>query len=56
MKLKAGKLVDPDGGINIAKKKAQLRLYENISPESLKDFLAKGIQMSFLMFHTQTTT
>ena len=37
MKLK-GKLVDSDGGINIAKKKAQLGLYVNISPESLKGF------------------
>ena len=42
MKLKAGKLVDPDGGINIAKKKAQLGLYENISPESLKGFPSEG--------------
>ena len=41
MKLK-GKLVDPDGGINIAKKKAQLGLYENISPESLKGFPSEG--------------
>ena len=42
LKLKAGKLVDPDGGINIAKKKAQLGLYENISPESLKGFPSEG--------------
>ena len=41
MKLK-GKLVDPDGGINIAKKKDQLGLYENISPESLKGFPSEG--------------
>ena len=42
MKLKAGKLVDPDGGINIAKTKAQLGLYEKIGPESLKGFPGEG--------------
>ena len=36
------KLVDPDGGINIAKKKARLGLYEDIGPQSLKVFPNQG--------------
>ena len=28
------KLIDPDGGVNLAKKKARLGLCENISPKS----------------------
>ena len=36
------KLIDPDGGVNLAKKKARLGLCENISPKSLDEFPTEG--------------
>ena len=36
------KLVDPDGGVNVAKKKVRLGLCENISPESCNEFPSEG--------------
>ena len=38
------KLVDPDGGVNVAKKKVRLGLCENISPESCNEFPSDGLQ------------
>ena len=36
------KLIDPDGGVNLAKKKARLGLCENISPKSPDEFPREG--------------
>ena len=36
------KLIDPDGGVNLAKKKARLGLCENISPKSPDEFPTEG--------------
>ena len=36
------KLIDPDGGVNLAKKKARLGLCENISPKSPHEFPTEG--------------
>ena len=36
------KLVDPDGGVNMTKKKARLGLCENISPKSSSAFPTEG--------------
>ena len=36
------KLIDPDGGVNLAKKKARLGLCENISLKSPDEFPTEG--------------
>ena len=36
------KLINPDGGVNLAKKKARLGLCENISPKSPDEFPTEG--------------
>ena len=36
------KLIDPGGGVNLAKKKARLGLCENISPKSPDEFPREG--------------
>ena len=36
------KLIDPDGGVNLAKKKARLGLCENIYPKSPDEFPREG--------------
>ena len=36
------KLIDPDGGVNLAKKRARLGLYKNLSPKSPNEFPTEG--------------
>ena len=38
-------LIDPDGGVNLAKKKARLGLCENIRPKSPDEFPTMTFQM-----------